>query len=82
MSKQQRRGGSVKAAHEARHVRRGTVSVMGSATLIHECSNFVAQLDAHRFGAAIVLIALVTLSVGVVALAVALRAAPASRGRK
>lgn len=55
---------------------------MGSAALIHECSNFVAQLDAHRFATAIVLITLVTLSVVVVALAVTLRAAPDSRDRE
>lgn len=50
---------------------------MGSAALIHECSNFVAQLDAHRFGAAIVLciIAVAGVSVAVVAIAATLRAA-------
>lgn len=81
MSKQQPRGDSVKAV-KWRPIRRRTFSVIGSAALIHECSTFVAQLDAHRFGAAIVLIALVTLSAVVVALAVALRTASASYDRK
>lgn len=82
MSKQQPWGDSVKAVKGMRPIRRRTFSVIGSAALIHECSTFVAELDAHRFGAAIVLIALVTLSAIFVALAVALRAASASCDRK
>lgn len=49
---------------------------MGSAALIHECSNFVAQLDAHPVGAAIFL---GIIALAAVALAVTLRAALTSR---
>ena len=85
MSKQQSRRRTarvVRTVQGARPARCRTFRVMGSAALIHECSNFVAQLDAHRFATAIVLITLVTLSVVVVALAVTLRAAPDSRDRE
>lgn len=81
MSQQQQTGVSTKAVEGARPIRRRTFRVMESAALVNACSNFVAQLDSHQFGAAIVLgiIALATLSVVVVALAVTLRAALASR---
>ncbi|WP_426021636.1 hypothetical protein [Burkholderia pseudomallei] len=58
---------------------------MESAALIDACSNFVAQLDAHQVGAAIVLCIIVraAVCVVVVALAVTLLAATRSkRGRR
>lgn len=55
---------------------------MGSAALIHECSNFVAQLDAHPVGAVIFL---GIIALAAVALAVTSRACwstGSTRGRR
>jgi hypothetical protein len=83
MRKQQSTDVLARTAQGERQVRRHTFRVMEVAALIDACGHFVAQLDAHQFGAAIVLciVALAAAGAVVVALALTLRAALASCGR-
>ena len=83
MLKQQPTDVLARTVQKERQVRRHRLRVMEVAALIDACGHFVAQLDAHQFGAAIILCIVVLATAGamVVALALTLRAALASCGR-
>lgn len=81
MSEQQHTGVLAKAVQGDRRLPRRGPRLMEIVALIGACRHLVAQLDAHRVGAAIFLclVALVVVGVIVVALAATLRAALAAR---
>ena len=83
MRKQQPTDVLARSVKAERQVRRHTFRVMEVAALIDACGHFVAQLDAHQVGAAIILciVALAATGALVVALALTLRTALASCGR-
>ena len=83
MRKQQPTDVLARTVQGERQVRRHTFRTMEIAALIDACGHFVAQLDAHQFGAAIILCILALAAAGSVAaaLALTLRATLASCGR-
>jgi len=83
MRKQQTTGVLARTLQRERQVRRRTFRVMEVVALIDACGHFVAQLDAHQVGAAIILciVAMAAAGAVVITLALTLRAALASCGR-
>lgn len=83
MLKQQPTDVLARTVQKERQVRRHRLRVMEVAALIDACGHFVAQIDAHQFGAAVILCILAMVAAGAVAVALALtlRTALASCGR-